>query len=43
MSNIVDKNMIDGDEIETSLRPLRLIEYVGQSEIKEMLENYMGH
>ena len=41
MSNIVDKNMIDGDEIETSLRPLRLIEYVGQSEIKEMLEIYI--
>ena len=36
MSNIVDKNMIDGDEIETSLRPLKLVEYVGQSEIKEM-------
>lgn len=41
MSNIVDKKMIDGDEIESSLRPLRLVEYVGQSEIKEMLEIYI--
>ena len=41
MSNIVDKKMIEGDEIETTLRPLRLIEYVGQTEIKEMLEVYI--
>ena len=33
--------MIEGDEIETTLRPLRLIEYVGQTEIKEMLEVYI--
>lgn len=41
MSNIVDKKMIEGDEIETTLRPLRLIEYVGQTKIKEMLEVYI--
>ena len=41
MNNIVDKKMIEGDEIETTLRPLRLIEYVGQTEIKEMLEVYI--
>ena len=41
MSNIVDKKLIEGDEIETTLRPLRLIEYVGQTEIKEMLEVYI--
>ena len=41
MSNIVDKKMIEGDEFETTLRPLRLIEYVGQTEIKEMLEVYI--
>ena len=41
MSNSVDKKMIEGDEIETTLRPLRLIEYVGQTEIKEMLEVYI--
>ena len=41
MSNSVDKKMIEGDELETTLRPLRLIEYVGQTEIKEMLEVYI--
>lgn len=41
MDNIVDKKMIDGDEIEVSLRPIKLVEYVGQSEIKEMLEVYI--
>lgn len=41
MSNIVDKKMIEGDEIESSLRPLKLVEYVGQSEIKEMLKIYI--
>jgi Holliday junction DNA helicase RuvB len=41
MSNVVDKKMIDGDEIESSLRPLRLDEYVGQIEIKEMLKIYI--
>ena len=41
MSNIVDKKMIEGDEIESSLRPLKLAEYVGQPEIKEMLKIYI--
>ena len=41
MSNVVDKKMIEGDEIESSLRPLRLDEYVGQIEIKEMLKIYI--
>jgi Holliday junction DNA helicase RuvB len=41
MSNVVDKKMIDGDEIESSLRPLRLDEYVGQIEIKEMFKIYI--
>ena len=41
MSNIVDKKMIEGDEIESSLRPLKLVEYVGQPEIKEMLKIYI--
>ncbi len=37
MDNILDKKMIDGDEIETSLRPISLKEYVGQDELKEMM------
>lgn len=41
MDNILDKKMIDGDEIETSLRPLRLKEYVGQLELKEMMEIFI--
>ena len=34
MDNLLNKNMISGDEIETSLRPLSLKEYVGQDELK---------
>lgn len=41
MDNIVDQKMIDGDEIESTLRPLKLVEYVGQEEIKEMLKVYI--
>ncbi len=41
MDKIVDQKMINGDEIESTLRPQRLIEYVGQQEIKEMLEIYI--
>ena len=31
MDNIMDKKMIDGDEIETTLRPQSLKEYIGQN------------
>ncbi len=41
MDNILDKKMIDGDEIETSLRPLSLKEYVGQDELKEMMDIFI--
>ncbi len=41
MDNIVDQKMINGDEIESTLRPQRLAEYVGQQEIKEMLDVYI--
>lgn len=41
MNKIVDQKMIDGDEIESSLRPKKLVEYVGQEEIKELLEIYI--
>ncbi len=41
MSNIMDKKMIDGDEIESTLRPRFLKEYVGQEEIKEMMEIFI--
>lgn len=41
MNNLMDKRMIDGDEIETSLRPKYLKEYVGQSELKEMMEIFI--
>ena len=41
MSNIMDKKMISGDELESTLRPQLLKEYVGQSEIKEMMEIFI--
>ena len=41
MDNIMDKKMIDGDEIESSLRPQTLKEYVGQEELKEMMEIFI--
>ena len=41
MNNVVDKKMIKGDEVETSLRPSYLCDYIGQNEIKEMLEVYI--
>ena len=41
MDNLLNKNMISGDEIETSLRPLTLKEYVGQDELKEMMEIFI--
>ena len=41
MDNLLNKNMISGDEIETSLRPLSLKEYVGQDELKEMMEIFI--
>lgn len=39
--NILDQKMIVGDEFESSLRPQSLNEYVGQEEIKEMLEVFI--
>lgn len=39
--NILDQKMIDGDEIETTLRPRSLKEYVGQEELKEMLKIFI--
>jgi len=30
MDNLMDQKMIDGDEVESSLRPQTLDEYVGQ-------------
>ncbi len=41
MENITDQKMIPGDEEEATLRPKRLTEYVGQEEIKEMLNVYI--
>ena len=41
MNNVVDKKMIKGDEVEVSLRPCKLCDYIGQNEIKEMLEVYI--
>lgn len=38
MDHIMDKKMIDGDEIETTLRPQSLKEYIGQR-IKRNDEN----
>ena len=33
LENIMDKKQIDGDELEVTLRPKYLSEYVGQDEI----------
>lgn len=38
---ILDQHVISGDEAETTLRPQKLTEYVGQLELKEMLEIYI--
>lgn len=38
----VDSKMIDGDEIESTLRPQTLEEYVGQNDIKEMLKVFIS-
>lgn len=37
----MDKKMIDGDEIETTLRPQSLKEYIGQNELKEMMKIFI--
>lgn len=42
MNSVVDKKMIKGDELEISLRPSRLCDYIGQTEVKEMLEIYIA-
>lgn len=41
MDYIMDKKMIDGDEIETTLRPQSLKEYIGQNELKEMMKIFI--
>ena len=41
MERNVDNKMISGDEIESTLRPKLLKDYVGQSVIKEMLNIYI--
>ena len=41
MSDVLDKKIIDVDDVETSLRPKYLDEYVGQDEIKEMMNIYI--
>lgn len=41
LEKLVDQRLIDGDEIEVSLRPKSLVEYVGQEEIKEMMNIYI--
>ena len=41
MNSVVDKKVIKGDEVEVSLRPSNLCDYIGQNEIKEMLEVYI--
>ena len=38
MDNVMDRKMIDGDEVECTLRPQSLKEYVGQNELKEIRE-----
>ena len=35
MDNVMDRKMIDGDEVECTLRPQSLKEYVGQNELKD--------
>lgn len=41
MDHIMDKKMIDGDEIEITLRPQSLKEYIGQNELKEMMKIFI--
>lgn len=41
VEKVLDQNVISGDEVETTLRPQKLVEYVGQLELKEMLEIYI--
>ena len=41
MDHIMDKKIIDGDEIETTLRPQSLKEYIGQNELKEMMKIFI--
>ena len=41
MGRIVDSNIKDNDEFETSIRPASLEEYVGQTEIKENLKVFI--
>ena len=41
MDHIRDKKMIDGDEIEITLRPQSLKEYIGQNELKEMMKIFI--
>ncbi len=41
MDNIMDKKMIYGDEIEVTLRPQSLKEYIGQNELKEMMKIFI--
>ncbi len=38
----LDAKMIEGDEIESTLRPQRLVDYVGQNDIKEMLKVFIS-
>jgi Holliday junction DNA helicase, RuvB subunit len=41
MDNIMDQKMIEGDEVESTLRPQSLKEYVGQAELKEMMDVFI--
>ena len=41
MDNVMDRKMIDGDEVECTLRPQSLKEYVGQNELKEMMSVFI--
>ena len=38
---LMDQRLLSGEEEEQSLRPKRLTEYVGQLELKEMLDIYI--
>lgn len=42
LENIMDKKQIDGDELEVTLRPKYLSEYIGQDEIKEMMKVFIS-
>lgn len=39
---IIDNNLTSEDEVEVSLRPLTLIDYVGQEQLKENLKVFIG-